>query len=339
MLRSRLLQHELPKAINVAVTSAILLVGGMGTRMQPLTLSTPKPMLELLGGPITEHQIMKAKEAGIEEIVLATSYMSEVFTPHFGDGSQLGIRISYAVEEVALGTGGAIRNAADSLRSDGGVIIFNGDILSAHSLKEQIALHESKSADVSLHLTRVEDARPFGVVDIDGDFRISSFMEKMENPPTNLINAGCYIFNRSAIEKIPHGEVVSVERQTFPELLSEGARVFGYIDTSYWIDIGNPNALLAATKELLNGEPYDLGERATISPTARITNGSYIGADSTIGADAVLDNCIVGRGASIGAGAKLTTCHIAPGAKVPEGFIAGGNFFGFTELSGENPYI
>ena len=322
----------------MTVTSAILLVGGMGTRMQPLTLSTPKPMLELLGRPITEHQIVKAKEAGIQEIVLATSYMSQVFTPHFGDGSQFGINISYAVEEIALGTGGAIRNAADSLRSDGDVIIFNGDILSSHSLKDQIAFHESNSADISLHLTRVPDARPFGVVDLDENSRISSFMEKMENPPTNVINAGCYIFSRATIEKIPHGEVISVERQTFPEMLRTGARVFGFIDTSYWIDIGNPSALLAATRELLQGSEFGLGENVSLGTSTSLIRGTYLGAGSTIGTGSILENSIIGRGASIGAGVRLTRCHVADGTRIPDGFIAEGQYFGFTELTGENPY-
>ena len=322
----------------MTVTSAILLVGGMGTRMQPLTLSTPKPMLELLGRPITEHQIMKAKEAGIQEIVLATSYLSEVFTPHFGDGSQFGIQISYAVEEVALGTGGAIRNAADSLRSDGDVIIFNGDILSAHSLQEQIAFHESNDADISLHLTRVPDARPFGVVDLDEENRISSFMEKMENPPTNIINAGCYIFNRASIQKIPHGEVVSVERQTFPEMLTDGARVLGYIDTSYWIDIGNPSSLLAATRELLQPSASGLGEDVAVDASAHLLGGTYIGAGSVIGPQSIIENSAIGRGARIGAGVRLTRCHVADGTRIPDGFIAEGQYFGFTELTGENPY-
>ena len=322
----------------MTVTSAILLVGGMGTRMQPLTLSTPKPMLELLGRPITEHQIVKAKEAGIQEIVLATSYMSQVFTPHFGDGSQFGINISYAVEEIALGTGGAIRNAADSLRSDGDVIIFNGDILSSHSLKDQIAFHESNSADISLHLTRVPDARPFGVVDLDENSRISSFMEKMENPQTNVINAGCYIFSRATIEKIPHGEVISVERQTFPEMLRTGARVFGFIDTSYWIDIGNPSALLAATRELLQGSEFGLGENVSLGTSTSLIRGTYLGAGSTIGTGSILENSIIGRGASIGAGVRLTRCHVADGTRIPDGFIAEGQYFGFTELTGENPY-
>ena len=136
------------------VKSAILLVGGMGTRMQPLTFSTPKPMLKVAGIPFTEHQIVKAQQAGIEEIVLATSYMSEIFKPYFGNGENFGIKISYAVEETALGTGGAIRNASKMLTNPGPVMIFNGDVMSSHSLEEQIEFHEKSKADITLESSR-----------------------------------------------------------------------------------------------------------------------------------------------------------------------------------------
>ena len=194
------------------ITSAILLVGGMGTRMQPLTYSTPKPMLKVAGIPFTEHQIVKAREAGITEIVLATSFMAEIFEPYFGDGRNFGLKISYAVEESALGTGGAIRNAASKLTRTGPVVIFNGDVLSSHNLEDQMEFHIDNSADVTLYLTQVPDARAFGVVEFDEENRISSFNEKMENPPTNVINAGCYIFNREIIDSIPENKVISVER-------------------------------------------------------------------------------------------------------------------------------
>lgn len=313
-----------------SVRSAILLVGGMGTRMQPLTLSTPKPMLELMGRPITEHQILKARDAGIEEIVLATSFKSEVFEPHFGDGSNFGIKISYAVEEVALGTGGAIRNAARYLQSDGPTMIFNGDVLSMHSLEDQMKFHSDNNAEVTLYLTKVEDARPFGVVELDANNRITSFREKMENPPTNVINAGCYIFNRSAIEAIPEGEVVSVERATFPTLLERDAQLFGFVDTSFWLDVGNPRALLAATRELLRREnkSFAVGNNVALANTAKI-HDSYIGAESSVSADSTITNSILGRGVRVGESVHLTNSFVANGVEIPSGYIADGEFFGF----------
>ena len=169
----------------------ILLVGGRGTRLQPLTNESPKPMLPVAGLPVTEHQILAAKKAGIQTLVLATSYLAEVFTPYFGDGSKWGMDIRYAVEKEPLGTGGAIRNAAKMLGSDEDIAIFNGDVLSRHDIAAQIAFHQKKRADITLHLIRVADARAFGCVPLDESGRVTAFLEKMENPVTNLINAGC----------------------------------------------------------------------------------------------------------------------------------------------------
>ena len=198
---------------------AILLVGGFGTRLMPLTKNTPKPMLTVAGVPVTEHQLAMAKAAGITEIVLATSYLSNVFIPYFGDGSKWGMTIKYAVEKEPLGTGGAIRNAAKLLNTNESVVILNGDVLSSHNLSEQIRQHEAHDADVTLHLTQVADARAFGCVPTDSDGRVTAFLEKMETPVTNQINAGCYVFNPRVISTIPLDTVVSVERETFPELV------------------------------------------------------------------------------------------------------------------------
>lgn len=312
------------------IKSAILLVGGMGTRMQPLTFDTPKPMLPLVGKPITEHQIIKARDAGITEIVLATSYLSEVFTPYFGLGEKLGIKISYAVEESALGTGGAIRNAAKLLDRDGPVIIFNGDVLSDHSLTAQIESHIENEADVTLYLTEVEDARAFGVVELSGN-RITSFNEKMENPPTKIINAGCYIFNREIIESIPQGTVVSVEREVFPNLLSKGARVIGFVDRSYWLDIGNPGALLKATRDLIerSGNLKATGFEVMIDESAVIDEGSYIGDGAKVGPGARLHQCIVGKGATIGANVDLTRVFVADRYTVSDNYRQESGFLGF----------
>ena len=199
----------------------ILLVGGFGTRLMPLTRHTPKPMLPVAGLPVTEHQLAMAKSAGITTVVLATSYLSEVFIPYFGDGSEFGMKLLYAVEKEPLGTGGAIRNAADLLGRDESIVIFNGDVLSSHNLRGQIDFHEKNSADVTLHLTNVDDARAYGCVPMDSNGRVTAFLEKMENPPTKTINAGCYVFSPSVIDEIAPNTVVSIERETFPLCGSE----------------------------------------------------------------------------------------------------------------------
>lgn len=311
--------------------SAILLVGGRGTRLAPLTNDTPKPMLQVAGVPFTEHQITKAKSAGITEIVLATSFKAELFEPYFGDGKNFGISIKYAVEEVALGTGGAISNAAEMLEGSGPVAIFNGDVLSKHDLAGQFEFHQSNGADVTLYLTQVEDARAYGAVELDSTGRVSAFNEKMENPPTNTINAGCYIFNREVIASIPFGKVVSVERETFPQLLASGAKVFGFIDKSYWLDIGTPAALLKASRDLvfeMNKDFLALSD-ANIAPDAIVSGGSVIGRRSRIDSLAQVDGSVIGDGAVVGAGARLKNCFVADGFQVPASVIAFDNYFGF----------
>lgn len=296
---------------------AILLVGGFGTRLMPLTKNTPKPMLTVAGVPVTEHQLAMAKTAGITEIVLATSYLSEVFIPYFGDGSKWGMKIKYAVEKEPLGTGGAIRNAAKLLDTTESVVILNGDVLSFHNLSEQIRQHEAQDADVTLHLTEVEDARAFGCVPTDSDGRVSAFLEKMENPITNQINAGCYVFNPRVISTIPVDTVVSVERETFPQLVAQGARVFGYVENAYWLDIGTPRALLRASIDIVKRSGEFLAmPGSTIDPTAVVTGGSCIGSDSTIGAGAVIDGSIIEAGSVIGPNATISDSFVAAGATV-----------------------
>jgi len=299
---------------------AILLVGGFGTRLMPLTKNTPKPMLTVAGIPVTEHQIAMAKSAGITEIVLATSYLSNVFTPYFGDGSQWGIKIKYAVEKEPLGTGGAIRNAAQLLDTDQSVVVLNGDVLSSHNLAEQIRQHEAHGADVTLHLTQVQDARAFGCVPTDSQGRVIAFLEKMENPVTNQINAGCYVFNPRVISTIPLDTVVSVERETFPQLVANGAKVFGFVEDAYWLDIGTPRALLKASIDIVKRTGEFLAmPGATIDPTAVITGGSCIGANSSVGPGAVIDGSIIEAGCAIGSDTKITDSFVAAGAEVDNG--------------------
>ena len=299
---------------------AILLVGGFGTRLMPLTKNTPKPMLTVAGVPVTEHQIAMAKAAGISEIVLATSYLSDVFIPYFGDGSKWGIKIKYAVEKEPLGTGGAIRNAAQLLDSNESVVILNGDVLSSHNLGEQIRQHEANDADVTLHLTEVQDARAFGCVPTDSNGRVTAFLEKMENPVTNQINAGCYVFNPRVVSTIPLNTVVSVERETFPELVTSGAKVFGYVENAYWLDIGTPRALLKASIDIVqrNGEFLAM-PGSSIDPTAVISGGSCIGANSTVGAGAVIQGSIVEADCVIGQDSRIMDSFVAASARVENG--------------------
>jgi mannose-1-phosphate guanylyltransferase len=288
-------------------------------------------MLQVAGVPFTEHQINKARAAGITEIVLATSFKAELFEPYFGDGKNFGISIKYAIEEVALGTGGAISNAAVLLAGSGPVAIFNGDVLSKHDLDGQFKFHQANGADVTLYLTEVEVARAYGAVELDNTGRVTAFNEKMENPPTNIINAGCYIFNRGIIDSIPVGKVISVERETFPQLLASGAKVFGFVDKSYWLDIGTPAALLKASRDLVFEMSKDFLAlpESVIASDAILTGGSVVGRCSRIESLAQIDGSVIGENAIVGVGARLKDCFVADGFEVPAHVIAVDNYFGF----------
>jgi len=312
------------------MTLGILLVGGMGTRLMPLTRDTPKPMLPIAGLPVTEHQLMAAKRAGITTIVLATSYLSEVFTPYFGDGSKWGLDIRYAVEETPLGTGGAIKNAAAALNlragSDEPIVIFNGDVLSSHNLAKQIQEHLTHKADVTLHLTHVEDARAYGCVPVDENGRVTAFLEKMDNPITNTINAGSYVFHPSVIETIAANTVVSVERDVFPALVAAGKKIYGYIEDAYWLDIGTPRALLAGSKHLVGGD-FKIDPTSTIATTAKLQDGSSVGAGCSIHEDVVISGSIICAGVDVGAGSEIRNSFVAPGSHVPKDSKIIGNYY------------
>jgi len=298
------------------MAEAILLVGGFGTRLRPLTNHRPKPMLPIASLPVTEHQLAMAKRAGIKRIVLATSYMSEVFIPYFGDGSKWGMEIKYAVEKEPLGTGGAIRNAAKELSGDSQVVIFNGDVLSSHNLKGQLDLHINSGADVTLHLTPVEDARAYGCVPTDSEGRVTAFLEKMDNPITNTINAGCYVFDKSVIDSIPENEVISVERETFPQLIEAGKKVMGFVEKAYWLDIGTPNALLKGSRDLVTGladadalDKYKFAYRDLNYVSLSENISGNFSAGTAIGGHCRLINCNV-EGSIISDGVDAENCTI-----------------------------
>jgi len=312
------------------MTLGILLVGGMGTRLMPLTRDTPKPMLPIAGLPVTEHQLLAAKRAGVRTIVLATSYLSEVFTPYFGDGSKWGLDVRYAVEESPLGTGGAIKNAAAALNltagSDEPIVIFNGDVLSSHDLGKQIQEHVANRADVTLHLTHVDDARAYGCVPVDENGRVTAFLEKMENPITNTINAGSYVFHPSVIETIAANTVVSVERDVFPALVTAGKKIYGYVEDAYWLDIGTPRALLAGSKHLVGGE-FKVGASSKIAATALLQDGTSVGERCTIDENVLISGSIICAGSEVGAGSEIRNSFIAPGSHVPKDSKIIGNYY------------
>jgi mannose-1-phosphate guanylyltransferase len=316
--------------------TAVIVAGGFGTRLLPLTRNRPKHLLEVGGVPFLEHQVSRLAAAGVEHVVLATSYRAELFEPVLGDGSRWGTRISYVQEVEPLGTGGAIRNVADVLDPDpdGAVVILNGDVLSGHDLAAQLADfardRDGQPVEVSLHLVEVPDARAFGCVPTDPKGRVLEFVEKSENPVSRQINAGCYVFRRSAVDAIPAGRVVSVERETFPGLVDSGAVVVGYVENAYWRDVGTPEALVAASRDLVRGDApspavprgggeAQVAEGAEVAADAVVEDGSVVSAGASVAAGAVVRGSVLMPGASVARGARLEDSVVGPGAEVGEG--------------------
>lgn len=278
----------------------MVLVGGKGTRLRPLTLSAPKPMLPTAGLPFLTHLLSRIAAAGIEHVILGTSYKPAVFEAEFGDGSALGLQIEYVTEEHPLGTGGGIANVAGKLRNDT-AMVFNGDVLSGADLAQLLDFHRSNRADVTLQLVRVGDPRAFGCVPTNEEDRVVAFLEKTEDPPTDQINAGCYVFERNVIDRIPQGREVSVEREVFPALLADGdCKIYGYVDASYWRDMGTPEDFVRGSADLVRG--------IAPSPALRGHRGEQLvhdGAAVSPGA-LLIGGTVVGRGAEIGPGTRLT---------------------------------
>ncbi|OBK25948.1 GDP-mannose pyrophosphorylase, partial [Mycobacterium tuberculosis] len=305
---------------------AVVLVGGKGTRLRPLTLSAPKPMLPTAGLPFLTHLLSRIAAAGIEHVILGTSYKPAVFEAEFGDGSALGLQIEYVTEEHPLGTGGGIANVAGKLRNDT-AMVFNGDVLSGADLAQLLDFHRSNRADVTLQLVRVGDPRAFGCVPTDEEDRVVAFLEKTEDPPTDQINAGCYVFERNVIDRIPQGREVSVEREVFPALLADGdCKIYGYVDASYWRDMGTPEDFVRGSADLVRGiapSPALRGHRgeqlvhdgAAVSPGALLIGGTVVGRGAEIGPGTRLDGAVIFDGVRVEAGCVIERSIIGFGAR------------------------
>jgi mannose-1-phosphate guanylyltransferase len=310
---------------------AIIVAGGLGTRLRPLTVDHPKHLLPVAGVPFLAHQIAKLAASGIDRVVLATSYRAQDFEPAFGDGRAWGVQLTYVTESEPLGTAGALRNVTGKLHSgpDDPVVVLNGDILSGHDIAAQVAQHQREGADVSLHLVEVEDPRAFGCVPTDAAGRVTAFVEKSPDPVSNQINAGCYVFRRSILDAIPAGRPVSVERETFPGLLAAGAEVSGFVESAYWLDVGTPAALVRCSADLVRGAAtspaYPEPPRDHLQlPGSRVTDdavlcgGSAVGAGASIGAGAVVDGSVVFEDAVVAAGAVVRNSVVATRAAIGE---------------------
>jgi mannose-1-phosphate guanylyltransferase len=335
---------------------AIVLVGGFGTRLRPLTLHTPKQMLPVVDRPMIEWVLAHLKEHGIDEAVLSLGYRPDAFEDAYPDGSCAGVSLQFAVDPEPLDTAGAIRYAADTAGIDERVVVVNGDVLTDLDVTALVAFHAAAGAEATIALHQVDDPSRYGVVPTDDDGRVLAFVEKppVGEAPTDRINAGTYVLEPSVFERIPTGRRVSIERETFPAMVGDGT-LFAMDDGGvYWLDGGTPETYLAAQLDLVAGRR---GERpAAIDPSACVEDGATVEdavlqhdvtvhAGATVRAAVLLPGCsigkgamvldsIVGPGAVVGAGAVIGDLSvIGDGAVVPDGEVLSGARFPDTEVT------
>lgn len=318
----------------------MILAGGEGTRLRPLTLSTPKPVVPVADRPLLQHQIDLLASVGVREIVFSVAYRPERVQGVFGDGSRAGCRIVYAVEETPLGTGGAVRNALPQL--DGRTIVFNGDILSDVDLPAVVALHERSAAAATLVLTPVENPSAFGLVETDAEGRVRRFVEKPEPSQitTDTINAGIYVIETPALDLIPPGVPHSIERGFFPSLIARGDRVMAHVHRGYWIDVGTPEKYLQVHRDILAGRfrvALDADRRdggfvhraASVEPGAVLQGPFYLGPGCRVAAGAeVLPGSVLVRNVSVASGARVADSVLWDGVALAAGARVEGALLG-----------
>jgi len=320
---------------------AVVLVGGEGTRMRPLTETTPKPLIPLVDRPGLAHVLDHLARHGVHEVVLSSPYLERVFHPFIaarhGDPA-----ITWITETEPLGTGGAIVHALAAL-GDEPFFALNGDILTDLDLTAMRAFHDERAASVTIALHRVEDARAFGLVETDAQGRVQAFKEKPEQPVPGDVNAGTYLLDPAALRSWTADRSISIEREIFPEVIAAGHPVFGFPGECYWMDLGTPEKYLQAHRDMLGGRvrglaydaPWiavdaDVEAGATIGPScaigaeARVADGavildSVLHPGASVAAGASVRSSILGAGAHVGAGADVRGCVLGAGSRVPDG--------------------
>ena len=294
---------------------AVVLVGGFGTRLRPLTLSTPKQMLPVGGRPMIERVFTHLAAHGVADAVLSLGYKADAFTSAYPDDVCSGVHLSYAVEPEPLDTAGAVRFAARHAGIDETFVVVNADVLTDLDLTALIAFHRARGAEGSIALTPVEDPSHFGVVPTDADGRVEAFIEKppRESAPTNLINAGFYVLEPSVLDRIADGRKVSIERETFPAIVAEG-RLFAMASQADWVDAGTPATFLAAN--LRHAGPPPGSCRIDDGATVR---GSVLGEDVRVGRGASVEGSVLFDGATVAEGARVSSSVVGRGARIGDG--------------------
>jgi mannose-1-phosphate guanylyltransferase len=288
---------------------AVVLVGGEGTRLRPLTLERPKPVLPLLGRPLLAYVLERLADAGVTRVIFGCGYLPDPIQACFGE-RELGLALEYVVEPRPMGTAGGIRHAARG-RVSGTFLALNGDVLADARLADLVALHRDRAAMATIALAPVADPSRYGLVRTDADGRVLGFLEKPEPEEidTNLINAGAYVLEPAVLDLIDEGRPVSIERETFPSLVGDG--LFALPQSGYWSDVGTPESYIAAHHDLLAGRIRSrllgavedarwVDERAAVSPEARLEAPCQVGGGATVG-----EGALIGAGSSVAADAQI----------------------------------
>jgi mannose-1-phosphate guanylyltransferase len=319
---------------------AVILVGGLGTRLRPLTINTPKAMVPVINTPFLEYVARYLSRHHVRHIVLALSYLPKPIEDHFGDGSRFDIRLDYVLEKTAMGTAGAVKNTERFL--DETFLVLNGDIFTDLDLTAMLNFHRRKKSKATIALTPVDDPTSYGLIETAAQGRVSRFLEKpsRDQVTTNMINAGTYILEPEVLSHIPPQTNFSFEHQLFPFLLDRGDPVYAFPSSGYWIDIGTPEKYLRLNNDLLNGKSEQYNYKpADRAPSARVTGPVVLDKNCTIGQDvglsgplvigpgcqiaegAVVEESIIWRGVSIGSKAQVRRSVIASGCRLGAGSV------------------
>jgi mannose-1-phosphate guanylyltransferase len=322
---------------------ALVLAGGEGTRLRPLTHTVPKPVMPLAGRPFLTFMLDWLRGHDVDDVLLSCGFLAHAVEDVLGEEHE-GMRLRYVHEDEPLGTAGPVRLAADEGLLADRLFILNGDVLTDMDLSSQLAFHQEKGAKATLALIAVEDTSSYGVVPTDEEGAVKEFLEKSPGPaPTNRINAGAYVIEREVVEGIPPGRAVSFEREVFPSLVGEG--LYGYMSEGYWIDIGTPERYLDATYDLLSGRvestlpPRD--ETGSLIYEPALVAGAHIGPQTvlgphcSVGVDSAVERSVLHERVSVGSGCTIREAvlgervqvgdraEIEPGAMLGSGVVVG----------------
>jgi mannose-1-phosphate guanylyltransferase len=294
---------------------AVVLVGGEGTRLRPLTLSAPKQMLPVVGVPMIERVLAHLASHGVDEAVLSLGYLPDAFMQAYPDGTACGVRLTYAVEPEPLDTAGAVRFAASHAGIAETFVVVNGDVLTDMDLTTLVAFHRERGAEGTIALHPVADPSAFGVVPTDAEGRVTAFVEKppRDEAPTNEINAGTYVLEASVLDRIAQSGRVSIERETFPAMVRDGG-LFARSDDRYWLDTGTPSAFLEANFDYVDGK------RGRVVAPGLLDRGAGVLTEGASDLDGdIVGPCVVFAGCRVEAGARVAHSILGPGSEVAAG--------------------